>query len=300
MNYRERPLQFSCAGESLLGILTEPERPPDWGVLIVVGGPQYRAGSHRQFVLLARRLAASGLAVLRFDYRGMGDSGGDRRDFTAVSEDIGAALDGFSAACPSIGRVVLWGLCDAAAASLLYCRERVDARVAGLVLLNPWVRSPATLARTQLKHYYGRRLLDGRFWRKLLRGEVGIAASLREFLSKFASLAGRPGREAAGDEPFQTRMAAGLRRFAGPVCLILSGNDYTAREFVDYAGSDPAWAGLLARMARYDFAAADHTFSAHSAREAVEQATLGEIRRWQESQAAAGGEGRPGRAVAAR
>jgi alpha/beta superfamily hydrolase len=49
-------------------------------VLVIVGGPQYRAGSHRQFTLLARSLAEQGFAVLRFDYRGMGDSTGAMRD----------------------------------------------------------------------------------------------------------------------------------------------------------------------------------------------------------------------------
>ena len=39
-------------------------------MVIVVGGPQYRAGSHRQFTLLARHIAAAGYPVLRFDARG--------------------------------------------------------------------------------------------------------------------------------------------------------------------------------------------------------------------------------------
>ena len=42
-------------------------------VLVVVGGPQVRAGSHRHFVQLARHLATHGHAVMRFDVRGMGD-----------------------------------------------------------------------------------------------------------------------------------------------------------------------------------------------------------------------------------
>jgi len=49
----------------------------DTGVLIVVGGPQYRVGSHRQFVMLARFLADHGVPCMRFDYRGMGDVSGE-------------------------------------------------------------------------------------------------------------------------------------------------------------------------------------------------------------------------------
>ena len=88
----EQALTFDCEADALVGILHVPAAPCDVGVVVIVGGPQYRAGSHRQFVLLARELAAAGYAVLRFDYRGMGDSGGEPRDFERVSVDIAAAI----------------------------------------------------------------------------------------------------------------------------------------------------------------------------------------------------------------
>ena len=50
----ETALTFACQGETLLGVLSEPPSPTDTCMLIVVGGPQYRAGSHRLFVQLAR------------------------------------------------------------------------------------------------------------------------------------------------------------------------------------------------------------------------------------------------------
>ncbi len=81
MNFAERPVLFECEGEQLVGVIALPELRRAIAVLVVVGGPQYRAGSHRQFVLLARRLAAAGFPVLRFDYRGMGDSTGAARTF---------------------------------------------------------------------------------------------------------------------------------------------------------------------------------------------------------------------------
>ena len=85
--YSEQALRIACAGDTLIGILAKPQRPAAVGVLIIVGGPQYRAGSHRQFTLLARHLADAGHAVLRFDYRGMGDSSGDARDFLGIDAD---------------------------------------------------------------------------------------------------------------------------------------------------------------------------------------------------------------------
>ncbi len=154
--------------------------------------------------------------------------------------------------------MVLWGLCDAASAALLYLEHRPDPRVAGLALANPWVRSAASLARTHVRHYYGRRLLQPEFWLKLLRGGVGANAVKGLLRNVKAS------REAAPEKrSFQQRMAAGWRRTAAPILLMLSGADYTAKEFLDHAGNAPDWAELLGerRVSRVDFPDADHTFS---------------------------------------
>ena len=96
MDIQENTFSFSCEGSWLYGILSLPkEEVASRGVLIVVGGPQYRVGSHRQFTLLARDLAAHGVPVMRFDYRGMGDSEGDARDFEDINEDLCCAADQF-------------------------------------------------------------------------------------------------------------------------------------------------------------------------------------------------------------
>ena len=114
MNFDERALAFSCGDAWLYGVLTLPAQCARKGVLILVGGPQYRAGSHRQFTLLARSLAANGVPVLRFDYRGMGDSEGEARTFEDVEDDLLCAIDKFLVEVPSVSEVVIWGLCDAA------------------------------------------------------------------------------------------------------------------------------------------------------------------------------------------
>ncbi len=270
MTVTEEALAFSCEGEHLFGVLARPELPAEVGVVIIVGGPQTRVGSHRQFVLLARELAAAGLPTLRFDYRGMGDSSGEPRDFEAVTPDIRAAIDTLQGACPSVTRVVLWGLCDAAAAALLYCDETQDRRVTGLCLLNPWVRSEASLAKTQVKHYYGQRLLQKEFWVKLLSGRLNILTSIGELLRKVgqaSSQASRSGEQLA----FQERMARGLTTFAGRVLLILSENDYTAKEFLEYVATADGWRGVLARpqVTRVTIDGADHTFSSAAWRKDV-------------------------------
>lgn len=258
--YREAPAWIECDGERMLGIVCAPATGPRQrvGVLIVVGGPQYRVGSHRQFVRLARALAVAGHVSLRLDHRGVGDSEGRMRSFEEIDADLTAALDCLGAQ-PGVREIVVWGLCDAASAALMFCAR--DSRVGGLVLLNPWVRSDVTLATTYLKHYYGRRLLEPEFWKRVISRNLDLRASLRDFVGSARSAVLR--RPAAQQQSFQHRMAAAWRSFRGPILLLLSGRDLTAREFLEYAAADGAWRGLLERpnVSRRELADADHTFS---------------------------------------
>jgi exosortase A-associated hydrolase 1 len=277
MIYTEQALAFRCEDSRLIGIVALPEAPEPRGVLVVVGGPQYRAGSHRQFTLLCRALAGHGFASMRFDYRGMGDSEGEIRTFENVSADIRAALDELFARVPKMREAIMWGLCDAASAALFYAHR--DPRIKGLVLCNPWVRSDASIAKTRLKHYYLARLGDPAFWSRLLRGELQIRESLLSFLGILkAACLGKPnssGGPVSGVAPLPSlaqRMGEGMRRFQGRVLLILSGNDVTAQEFCEATRTSETWQALLAlaRVQREDLPAADHTFSRSDWQRSVE------------------------------
>lgn len=290
----ETAFLFPCAGESLLGIVAVPpvgaerdaggEGTPgergDIGVVVVVGGPQYRAGSHRQFVMLARELAAAGVPCLRFDYRGMGDASGAQSDFLAVDEDIRAAIDAFQAHCPGVRRVVLWGLCDGASAASLYAPQ--DERVAGLVLLNPWVHTAEGEARTRLRHYYLKRLLSRAFWRKLFSGGVKVGHAVGGVVgaAQQARTAGAGGTATHSGAALPQRMLAALQRVRGPIAFVLSSRDYVAREFEDAVKQSREWRALIARQGegavlRID---ASHTFSAHEAKARVAQACIAFVR----------------------
>lgn len=258
----ERPLTFDCAGDTLLGIVAIPPAAlssgaPKIGVLILVGGRQYRVGSHRQFVALARRLAGADFCSLRVDVRGMGDSCGEQRPFDALDDDIDAALNAFFAACPQLERVAIWGLCDAATAAMLYWQRRRDPRIAACCLVNPWFHSPVQAARVRLRHYYTARFIDRGFWRKLLHGKVNPWHALRGYLQSW-----RSARQRQSPQRFHREMLAGLAAFEAPLLLLLSANDLTAKEFVDglaTAGALP----LLSRanVRQHTVADADHTFS---------------------------------------
>jgi len=276
---RERALTFACGQGTLVGILHPAAGASRRGVLIVVGGPQYRAGSHRQFLLLGRSLARVGIPTMRFDHRGIGDSDDPFLGFEDLDDDISAAIDSFLAECPGIEEVVLWGLCDAASAILFYAHQ--DPRVAGVVLANPWVRSPRSEARAYLRHYYLERLRERDLWRRVLAGRVNLAAAARS-LAGFLRQLRRAPATAAGGTALPDRMANGLAGFRGPVLLILSGKDLTAREFEEVTARSGDWHRLLGerRLRREDLAEADHTFSRRQCSDKVTSLTLDWLRSW--------------------
>jgi len=280
MSYTEQATVFTCDDCRLLGIITRPEVPADTGVIIVVGGPQYRAGSHRQFTLLARQLAEQGIASMRFDYRGMGDSEGDIRCFEEVNSDIKAAVDTFFEHHPKVGSVVLWGLCDAASAALYYAHT--DSRVNGLVLLNPWAHTEAGASRARIKHYYLSRLMQRSFWAKLLSGKVRLKSSIGDLANSAQSvasatdkMASAPANPLHGSPGYIQRMLDDMNQFQGRILFILSGNDLVANEFKDLLSHDKKWKKACAstRISLKQLEKANHTFSTQTWREQVAQWT---------------------------
>lgn len=296
---REDAFEFTCVDRPSIGIVSRPtDREPDLGVLIVVGGPQYRVGAHRQFVSLARHLARQGLAVMRFDVRGMGDCVGEHPGFDNLNDDIRSAVDAFERAVPALRRVVLWGLCDGASAACLYAPH--DRRLAGLVLLNPWAETTTGKAATRLKHYYLRRLISGEFWRKLLSGRVDLGRAARTLASTAAALLHRRSRSApdagnppappqatpslaapvraaapAAAEPLPVQMAEQLLRSDLPLFVALSEDDLVARQFEDAALPLPEWDAVhrLQTLEIVHLPGADHTLSTPGAKPAIEQLT---------------------------
>lgn len=280
----EQALTFRCGNADLVGILHKPAGEAARGVVVVVGGgPQYRVGGHRQLVLWSRRLAAEGYPVLRYDYRGMGDSDGEFQGYEAVDEDIRAAIDQLQLQVPTVKEIVLWGECDASSAILFYAYR--DPRVKGVVLLNPWARSEAGQAKTMLKYYYLQRLMQPSFWKKILSGRLNPFAAGTELL-RLARLsrqrsappptAGHEDPDALAaplprDMPLPQRLLTGFQRFGGPVMLVMSGRDYIAREFDELLSGEPAWQQAIAAkpFIRHDMADGDHTFSSHVQRTQV-------------------------------
>lgn len=271
MTNLETAHNFEISKEQCVGICHHGTLPV--GVLVVVGGPQYRVGSHRQFVQLSRALAKQGVGSFRFDYRGMGDSSGNKQPFDQIDDDIRAALDAYSA-ITGLKRFVIWGLCDAASAAWIY--SHTDDRVEGLLLMNPWLKNASAKGKTMLRHYYLQRLLSKTFWQKLLRGGVNLKASVAD-AKGFAKEASAKEELVIGT--YQDRMLKGAMAYQGQTCLILSGNDLTAKEFEQVAFGDKDWKKALRKKSQvHRLKDADHTFSSLAWKQQVEKLTADFVR----------------------
>ncbi len=162
-------MSFPCAGEILAGTVDLADG--DIGVLLVTGGSQTRVGSHRMYERLSKALAERGFSCLRFDRRGVGDSSGEDPGFLASGADIVAAARALREAAPQVRRVYGFGLCDGASALALFGAE---ARIDGLVLVNPWLVEAEAGAPppAAIKDHYRRRLLSLQGWKKIVSGGV--------------------------------------------------------------------------------------------------------------------------------
>lgn len=280
--YSEKGIVFKSGNNRLIGVVAVPEDHCDVAVLIMVGGPQYRVGSHRQFTLLARSLAEAGIASVRFDYSGMGDSEGDKCSFHEVESDVAAAVDNLCEYAPGVTRVVLWGLCDAASAALLFAYR--EPRVAGMVLLNPWVHSGEYSPEVKFSQYYSKLLRDRNTWRRLFSGDIEVMLFLKEFAREVGSLVKKVIGQSFGvpvSHSWVTDMLEGLKRFKGSTLIILSEKDLTAQEFQSLIVNDKSWRKAIVQSGAvlHNIARADHTFSNVEWQDEVVRVTIDQVKR---------------------
>jgi acetyl esterase/lipase len=175
--------------------------------------------------------------------------------------------------------VVLWGLCDGASAILLALRQQPEPRVSGLVLLNPWVRQQQSYAKTMVKHYYLKRLTNKEFWQKLFSGKfkalqsvTSLWQNLQQANQKTAAVSSAP--EASNEQNYVLHMQQSWSQLQAKVCVITSGEDLTAQEFLDLCQQDTQWQQLLQQAEHHHIAAANHTFSTAEWRGKVEQISV--------------------------
>ena len=240
---------FDCKGAALAGWLHEADGTT--GILIVQGGGQTRVGPQRLFARLAAGLSAAGYPVLRFDRRGIGDSGGEDAGFEGARADIEAAAAALRQSQPQLTALAGLGLCDGATA-LLDAAPGLD----GLVLLNPWtIEEGAPPTAAAVKHHYRSRMMQPAAWKRALAGKIDLRSALASIAASYRKSESRG--EGGADTSLEDRVAAKLAGLPENTLFILSRRDRTAMTFAEGAGREvPAAQRLLLD--------ADHAFSAAS------------------------------------
>jgi dipeptidyl aminopeptidase/acylaminoacyl peptidase len=133
----EIPLTFKCENQQIVGILHLPrERRKVPLVILVHGWSANKLGTWNAFfVRAAREFSKNGFAVLRFDFRGSGDSEGRFEDQTITSmlKDLDAVITQASEKYPEIdnNKVCLIGHSQGAYISFLQATK--DKRIKCLV-----------------------------------------------------------------------------------------------------------------------------------------------------------------------
>lgn len=139
---QELPLYFRAGDDTLFGIVTRGLPPTGDGVILLTGGGATAPSTNRNRVSvhLARRLATRGASTLRFDYHGIGESGGVLAGPPMVDEPYLSDLAAAASCIREHGaeRITLVGSCFGARTALAGGPDLGD--IAGVALISPPLR----------------------------------------------------------------------------------------------------------------------------------------------------------------
>lgn len=158
----ETPFFFPSRGQDLFAVLHAPERPARRGFVFCHPFAEEKLWAHRVFVSFARELAQRGIAVLRFDEAGHGDSSGrlDSLDLQDRLVDLDAALATLRQRQPDLERVGLLGL--RLGATLGWLASTRGAKVDELVLWEPLVAGGRYMQEVLMRNLSTQLAVDGR------------------------------------------------------------------------------------------------------------------------------------------
>jgi alpha-beta hydrolase superfamily lysophospholipase len=201
---REEILQF---GEpARVGVLTLPPagRAPRCGLLMLNAGMLPRAGPQRLHVELARAAAAEGIASLRFDHAGIGESPAAAGDGDVVAQVVKETCDAAAwlRRISGCGPIAAFGICSGAETALRWSARAPGELGAILVngrFLEARSETVEAVAALEASVRSGRlrglpaRLADAHSWRNFLRGRTDLRAWWRLGTAALrARLAGAP------------------------------------------------------------------------------------------------------------
>lgn len=280
--FRELPVRFGDDGR-LFGVWCEPDEPTGAPpVIFANSGRDYHIGWARAAVDQARGLARHGVASLRFDAAGLGDSPGRQHaDDTLYSQgqidDLRAAVDWLS----DLGhhRVTAVGRCSGAYAAFNAAVQ--DSRIGHVVMINAerFVWDPHEDLAEALRYAhrsigdFGATIWKRGGWRRLLRGQLRVSAAggyvarrvIRNLALRLAPV--------LGDLTHQGRLRrevhgcfAALAARRVNVALVYSDGDLGLAEVRKHFGENGRGLAAYPNVTRATVADADHNFTHKAAR----------------------------------
>ena len=170
---KEIGLRFGSANH-LVGTLTLPDSNAEYGLILLSAGLLHRIGPHRLHVKFARLAAERGIAALRFDMPGVGDSATPPGRESYETQILRAATEAMNLLADKAGtsRFIVAGLCSGADNGYLVARR--DPRIKALFMLEPYFfpnRLSSPLRMTRRLREYGLRPAASRLWQVLREGE---------------------------------------------------------------------------------------------------------------------------------
>jgi hypothetical protein len=280
----------------LIGTLCEPRaNPTDVTVVLLTTAYDHQAGWGRSAVELARRLAAHGIASLRFDSAGVGDSPpvpGRRVQVLyddAQIADIAIARS-FLDEIGRPGPALLYGRCSGAYVAFRAAAE--DERWAGCIAVNPyifrWLGAPTEeVARSAPRPLtdYSQKAFRAETFRRLAKGDVDIRAAIRHIGTRLAQRASNLLAPVLGPlmpiERLNRAVHADFRSLSarsGGTRIVYSAGDVGLDNLHVHFGKDAEKLSRYPNTELHILEETDHNITPHASRELlfgiVEQAAL--------------------------
>jgi len=268
----ERAVSFE-SDVTLRGVLSGP---PDAraAVLFVHGWSGYRCGPHRMFVNTARRLAGEGIASLRFDLRGRGDSEGETEsaDLDGMVADLLAAA-AFMRGEGGAERLFPLGICSGG--NVVLGAASLEKLFDGLILWSTPLFAPQKPKTDRARRSgfflveYAKKLGRRETYRRFLRGEIDYRGVLRTVLGR-KKPKGRNPKDSGRD------VMAELAGYRGPALFVYGSRDDEAIGAPEYYARFCQENGIDAAFHTVD--GANHSYYSVAWETEVIETTLGWLR----------------------
>jgi pimeloyl-ACP methyl ester carboxylesterase len=251
----ESVVQFRNEGETIVGVLHEPDRPNGIAIIFLHGWPGNRIGPHRMFVTFARRLADLGFTCLRIDFRGRGESEGktEAASIRGMMADVSCAAD-FMLNRSAGFRLYLLGICSGGKVAVGAAAQ--DPRIQGLALWSAEamgnLRARAARANKSMKalRTYFNKLASLETWKKILTLRVNTR------MVRKAIVTDEKPRDA--EVIHESALLDRFRGFKGPLQFIFGGNDPDTRFAAEAYTAFCKRHGILHEC--HEIAGANHSF----------------------------------------